>query len=313
MKSIISFAIMLLSSIVAIGQNLEVESKLQHQAFEILTSDEFRKDANGIPCALVKVQLPMENVKFEGNVIDSEYKTNEYWVFLSAGSKRLRIKCPGALPLDIDATEIEPNGLKSKTIYSISLHFNSLNQPIAAAKNIPIKEFFVEDLVTNAFGFMPINNLLKESKTTYETAKAAGLNPTLKDNGDVSVFMTSEPEKCSGFNAVKMLCKIEGSDIIPENTSMGYEPSKYSDGRITYQFSWPHANNTESRKIGREKSVEFSKYILNQLTNAGYDMSGDYKSSKCLTSLGEITLVCNDNYGSCWVGLYVDTYYKKNE
>lgn len=262
MKSIISFAIMLLSSIVAIGQNLEVESKLQHQAFEILTSDEFRKDANGIPCALVKVQLPMSNVKFEGNVIDSEYKTNEYWVFLSAGTKRLRIKCPGALPLDIDATEIEPNGLKSKSIYAISLHFKHLQGQAAHVGDTPIKEFFVDDLVTNAFGFMPINNLLKDSKTTYETAKAAGLNPTLEDDGDVRVFMTSNPEKCKGFNAVKMRCKLEGSEIIPEDVSMGYEPSNYSDGRITYQFKWSHANNSELRKIGREKSVEFSKRLF---------------------------------------------------
>ena len=313
MKSILLCASLLFSSIVALGQNLEIGSELKPQTFEVLTSNEFRKDANGVPCALVKVQLPVENVKFEGNIIDSEYKTNEYWVFLSAGTKRLRIKCPGALPLDIDATEIEPNGLKSKCVYSISLHFNSKRQQNSNVTETPIKEYFVEDLVTNAFGFMPINSLLKDSKTTYETAKAAGLNPTLKDGGDVGVYMTSEPEKCKGFNAIKMLCKLEGTDIIPEDVSMGYEPSKYSDGRITYQFNWPHANNTERRKIGREKSVEFSKYILNQLKNAGYDMTGDYKSAKCLTSLGEITLVCNDNYGSCWVGLYVDTYYKKKD
>lgn len=179
--------------------------------------------------------------------------------------------------------------------------------------DIPIKEFFVDDLVTNAFGFMPINNLLRNSKTTYETAKAAGLNPTLEDDGDVSVFMTSNPEKCKGFNAVKMRCKLEGSEIIPEDVSMGYEPSNYSDGRITYQFKWSHANNSELRKIGREKSIEFSKFIFRQLKNADYEMTGDYKSAECLTPLGKITLVCNDNYGSCWVGLYVNTYYKKNE
>lgn len=313
MKNLLLIVLLLASCVETTAQNLGVEEKLHTRIFEVLKSDEMRTDANGVPCALVKVQLPIENVVFEGNVIDSEFKTNEYWVFLTAGTKQFRIKCPGAYPLDIDATEVEPNGLKAKLIYSVSLRFDSTDQKNTSSLDIPLKEFFVEDLVTNAFGFMPINQLLKDSKSTYETAKAAGLNPTLDDNGNVGVYMTAEPEKCKGFNAVKMLCKLDGIEIIPERTSMGYEPSEYSDGRITYQFMWPHGNNSEIRKIGREKSTKYSKFILQQLKSAGYNMEGDHKSAKCLTSLGEITLVCNDNYGSCWVGLYVDTYYKKKD
>ena len=48
-----------------------------------------RKDLNGTPCALVKVQLPSLGVIFEGNVIPPvEYKTGEYWVLLLSDKNR---------------------------------------------------------------------------------------------------------------------------------------------------------------------------------------------------------------------------------
>lgn len=291
------------------GQELKVVEPLHRDLFEVAGSN--KTDSNGEPCALVKVQLPIQDVVFEGNVVESRFLVNEYWVFLTAGTKKFRIKCPKAHPIDIDVTNISPKGLKSNCCYTVKLTLSKESSAESVNNSdVPIKEYYIEDFVTNAFGLIPINSVLKDSKTTYETVKAVGLNPTLKSDGDVGVFMTSHPEKCKGFNAVKMKCKIDGCDIIPESTSMGYEPSKYDDGRITYQFSWTHDNNSERRKFGREQSINFAKFILQGLINAGYHMEGMYNNAKCLTRLGEITLVCNDNYGSCWVGLYVDTYRK---
>lgn len=296
------------------AQKLVVDEPLHSTIFEIVGAQDKINDANGVPCAVVKVQLPVENVVFEGNIIQSVFKVNEYWLFISAGTKKIRIKCPGAHQLDVDMTELCPMGLVSNQSYALKLSLSNNGTSITNEnKDIVVKEFFAEDFVTNAFGLIPINNLLADSKTTFETVKALGLNPTLEDDGDIYVFMTKTPEKVQGFNAIKMRCKVNGCDIIPEQTGMGYEPSKYSDGRITYQFSWPHANNMEKRKIGKSQSIAFAKFILQSLIDAGYQMEGTFMNADCITELGEITLVCNDNYGSCWVGLYLDTYYKLNK
>ena len=50
------------------------------------------KDMNGLECALVKVLVVGEGVKFSGNIIGNvEYKGNEYWVYMPDGSKRLKV------------------------------------------------------------------------------------------------------------------------------------------------------------------------------------------------------------------------------
>ena len=55
-----------------------------------------RLDLNGERCALIKVQLPLEGCVFEGaKVGDVEYKVNEYWLYVPAGTKRIKVKCPG--------------------------------------------------------------------------------------------------------------------------------------------------------------------------------------------------------------------------
>jgi hypothetical protein len=76
--------LLLTSCLVAPAQELIISEELNARTFEILKSDEMRMDANGIPCALVKVQLPIENVVFEGNIIDSEFKTNIGYTYSGA-------------------------------------------------------------------------------------------------------------------------------------------------------------------------------------------------------------------------------------
>ena len=61
-----------------------------------------REDLNGEKCALIKVLLPIEGCKFEGSIGDSKFDVNEYWVYVSPGTKRLKIKCPGFETLDVD-------------------------------------------------------------------------------------------------------------------------------------------------------------------------------------------------------------------
>lgn len=108
------------------AQELEVVEPLHASPFDIITSENSKNDYNGVPCAVVKVQLPVAGVKFEGNVFASEYKVNEYWVYLTKGTKKFRIKCPGYKTLEVFTTDIEPKGLQSNMCYVIDLNAPSL-------------------------------------------------------------------------------------------------------------------------------------------------------------------------------------------
>ena len=87
-----------------------------------MTSSMQRLDANGNVCGLVKVILPNPGVSFEGNVIgEADYKTSEYWCYLSPGTRFLKIKYPNLEPLMIDFSEYFVKGIQGKRIYEISL------------------------------------------------------------------------------------------------------------------------------------------------------------------------------------------------
>ena len=101
------------------AQELFVKS-MQAVPMDLSASKYERKDFNGNPCALVKVMLAKEGATFEGNVLgEVEYKTGEYWVYLSSGTTMLRIKHSEFLPLNVSFTDYGISSLKSKVTYEL--------------------------------------------------------------------------------------------------------------------------------------------------------------------------------------------------
>ena len=89
---------------------------------DISASQYERKDLNGQACALVKVLLASPGAVFEGNVIgDVAYKTGEYWVYLTEGTKELRIKHPQTQPLQVVFNEHGVEKVTGKTTYMLSV------------------------------------------------------------------------------------------------------------------------------------------------------------------------------------------------
>lgn len=75
---------------------VSVTSKVAESPYDISARTEKRFDLNGMGCALVKIEIPIENVSFEGNIIvESQLRTNEYWVYMTDGSKKLKVHIPG--------------------------------------------------------------------------------------------------------------------------------------------------------------------------------------------------------------------------
>ena len=92
----------LVGSVDMLAQKLLVESFLVLPT-DISASKFARKDGNGVEGGLIKVLLPMNDVKFEGNIIlPVVKKTSEYWVYMTEGSKELRISIPGHAPILVD-------------------------------------------------------------------------------------------------------------------------------------------------------------------------------------------------------------------
>lgn len=64
-----------------------------------------KNDLNDERCGLVKVGLVMPDAVFEGNVVHAEYKTGEWWVYLTRDTRWLGIKSNDYLPLRYEFPE----------------------------------------------------------------------------------------------------------------------------------------------------------------------------------------------------------------
>lgn len=96
---------------------------------DLTASTHMRRDFNEQPCALVKVGLRAKDASFEGNIIgDTEMHTNEYWVYMTGGSKMLNIKHISAPSLLVRFSDYGVVALEPKMTYVLDLE---LPQPVA--------------------------------------------------------------------------------------------------------------------------------------------------------------------------------------
>ena len=66
-------------------------------------------DGNGDPCALVKVGIKAQNPVFEGDIIKTEDKDGEYWVYMVDGARYMNIKSDNYIPLRYDFDPLAKN------------------------------------------------------------------------------------------------------------------------------------------------------------------------------------------------------------
>ncbi len=127
--------IFLTALVLQIADAQEIKVKSFSIQIEPMTVPMQRKDNNGNVCALVKVIIPSAQAAFEGSLVGScEFKTSEYWCYLSPGSKYLKVKYPGCEPLLVNFAELIGTGVISKQIYELLLEvpntFHEQNQKI---------------------------------------------------------------------------------------------------------------------------------------------------------------------------------------
>ncbi len=128
MKRVLSTLIFLLCLISAGAQELKIKS-FALDANDITASSQLRNDGNGDPCALIKVQLAAPGATFDGNLVgDVAYKVNQYWVYMTSGSKHLQVNHPNYLPLDISFAEYGINSVKGKNTYVLTLALSQTNE-----------------------------------------------------------------------------------------------------------------------------------------------------------------------------------------
>ena len=165
----LSLLTLLLMAIVTVSaQDLTVKSFGVAQG-DISASVYPRNDRNGEPCGLIKVQLPLQGITFEGNVMgEASFIQGEYWVYMSHGAYLLSILHPQFHKLKLNLRELMPTaedgfrGVEPKVTYELVIDvpqpwlYNNMAQTLKEtneskqvsvenhAQTPPVKPFTVE-------------------------------------------------------------------------------------------------------------------------------------------------------------------------
>lgn len=130
MHRIISLLIGVLTTVLVSSAQKAAIERVEAVPFEVIPAGDRRVDLNQEPCALVHVEVLANDVIFEGNVIGPVVRAGgEYRVFLSPGSKFLRIKSESFLPLMIEFPDYGIKGVQPNGVYSIILSLPVLQTP----------------------------------------------------------------------------------------------------------------------------------------------------------------------------------------
>ena len=68
-----------------------------------------KKDANGVNCGLIRMGLVIPDAQFEGDIIESEYKDGEWWIYMMKGANWITVKTKRYLPLRYEFESIQSN------------------------------------------------------------------------------------------------------------------------------------------------------------------------------------------------------------
>lgn len=180
-KILTAIGLLIISTINIVAENLEINFTAKDR--EIMIEPMQRKDLNGEICALVKVKVPIKGCKFEGSVIESYFDVNEYWVFVSQGSKRLDIKLPDQETIVVIFKNYGIEYIKSKSIYELTIRGLSNGSPnsktIGSSKNSSIDNEDFRCIVRNSVDGNRIPNVL----ITYESIKKENIGLMDVSNG----------------------------------------------------------------------------------------------------------------------------------
>lgn len=141
MKKLIILLFSVFATIAATVHAQEISVKSMEQlSMDLSARINGRKDFNGQNCALVKVQIPVDDIVFDGNVVGTvEHQVNEYLVYMTAGSKTLDIRHPRYHTLSVNFADHGISPLESLVTYRLVLDAEQLQERVVVYDTVVVK------------------------------------------------------------------------------------------------------------------------------------------------------------------------------
>lgn len=120
-KIFLSFFMLFAVISTVFAQKLKVES-FKLASNDITAQSHPRKDLNNLNCALVKVGIALDGVKFDGSIMgDPIQKLGEYWVYMPKGVSMLQVLHKNYTPLMVNFYDYDVGKVESGMTYILTL------------------------------------------------------------------------------------------------------------------------------------------------------------------------------------------------
>mgnify|MGYP004512757891 CR=1 FL=1 len=120
-KILLSFFMLFAIMSAVFAQKLKVES-FKLASNDITAQSHPRKDLNNLNCALVKVGIALDGVKFDGSIMgDPIQKLGEYWVYMPKGVSMLQVLHKNYTPLMVNFYDYDVGKVESGMTYILTL------------------------------------------------------------------------------------------------------------------------------------------------------------------------------------------------
>lgn len=158
-RNILLYILFTICHISTIAQQFQVE-RVEACPMDLTASVHRRTDLNNDACALVKFEIASPNAKFEGNVVgDISYEAGQYLVYVSKGTKLLKVLHENLLPLSINFGDYGIKSLESSYTYVVTLTIPLKEMP---QKSDGARTKYVYTFRDEVTGYYGLKNALDE-------------------------------------------------------------------------------------------------------------------------------------------------------
>ena len=120
-KILLSFFMLFAIMSAVFAQKLKVES-FKLASNDLTAQSHPRKDLNNLNCALVKVGIALDGVKFDGSIMGEPIqKLGEYWVYMPKGVSMLQVLHKNYTPLMVNFYDYDVGKVESGMTYILTL------------------------------------------------------------------------------------------------------------------------------------------------------------------------------------------------
>lgn len=227
LNRLLSFVFLLMVSFSTSAQQFEVNS-FQKSISDLTAIVNPRIDLNGNACGLIKVQVPIQGLTFEGNVVgDVDFKGGEYWVYVCDNSKRIVLKHNNASPTTIEFGEFGISTIEAKNTYILKV-------------NVPVN--VVEQTEDVAFKIVPSNAILTIDNVEYETQSGkANINLSCGEH----TYLVVAP----GYRTQSNMFRV----------------SKNANNKIVIELDTKDGNQTENLQVSQPLQSSYSSNVANNV------------------------------------------------